>query len=297
MSQFRIDYLVLDKSGKPVVTFQWMFMEPWTRYFERIEQNPLLNKIYESENLAVLQPKDRPLQESTTMPNINHTLPDPLAFPLEIASILFSVFTILFLPGAILLTLIAPSIRAGQFISFCGLSAVLSLSLVILLGYLLNFLSKLNLLPHILLISCCLLALIGLIRYRSAPDKSSNSIFGIHLALAFVFLSFWAIASTAIAHAREHTTPGFTEFYVTQPTVAQGEEIIQVNIVNRLNVSNTYRLIVQQGNQTRELPPFTLKPAEAHIYQFLKRHYLTEQTTKLILLDSRGKEHTLYFRK
>ncbi len=294
VTKYPVDYWVIDKSGKPVVTFGWIFMEPWMQHYDEIEKNPYLNKIYDSEKLAVFQPIRSSLPEH--IPDWRSGLLYR-SFPVDTIAILVTVLATLLFPGFTLMLVVKHAMRISHFISFCGVSSILSLCVVIILGYLLNFLSWLNVLPiAIIFVISSINILVLWIYRRRLSVKLFNSSLGISLILMLVFVCYWALAATSVAHARTAITKGFTEFYITQAVLDDQRETVQVNITNNSKSENTYQLTILQENVKREYS-FTLEPGNTQIYQFLKNYFLSKNGTVLVLVDTNEKRNVLTIRE
>ena len=130
------DYLAVDKSGKPIITANWRFLQPWTEQLERIEQNPALDKVYDSEHLSLFQPQARALPTSIA------GIAPPEAPGVERVARLFAAVLLLFLlPGWVLIAAM-PTFRqktSDDWRILLAVSIGASIALVTFVGYVVNF--------------------------------------------------------------------------------------------------------------------------------------------------------------
>jgi hypothetical protein len=245
------DYAIVDMTGKPIITLGWVFLEPWSRHLTQIVQNPTLDKIYDSENLAIFQPAGQALpayQLEAQDIRLGGLSFDPwytLLFGL-------TVLALFFLPGVILLFI---AWRHSQVISMDsgtlrGLAIGLSVTFVTFIGYLTNF-SPLGLnwfLPLSLILPWIALV-VELSLHRGRFTISWSVI--VSVASLVTITCVWAFLALQVAQERSGNHADYTEFFVTQ--AQPGKDDITLNVVNRLPEPQNFSMAAQLPGQPKQI--------------------------------------------
>lgn len=242
--EYDFDRLIADKSDKPVITYNWGYLEPWTWHLSRIEQNIQLDKIYDSDNAAVFQPKGAELPRyqlgSGDINDSGNSLIED-AFRVWLA-----VIALFFAPGAVLVFVLRNegSLAQTDGLVLIGLAAGLSVAFVTCVGYAVNF-APLKLawtVPLIVLIPWIGLGIYLLFRRLTVHVKP---MWLARICVLALVLLVWAFLSTVVAHARVQGRAEFTEFFVTQDETKDG--VLDVNVVSRLSQPTYYTLVFELG--------------------------------------------------
>jgi hypothetical protein len=245
------DYVIVDMTGKPLITLGWVFLEPWSRHLAQIIQNPKLDKIYDSENLAIFQPAGRVLPAYQLVSQ--DVRPNYLGVDQgDILQLGLAVLVLFFLPGFILLFI---ALRHSQIIStdwgvLRGLTIGLSVTFVTFIGYLTNF-SPLGL-NGILPLSLTLpwLALVAELLLHRKRFTVSWSV--ISPAASLITITFiWAFLALSVAQGRAGNHAEYTEFFATQED-SEGETIT-LNVVNRLAEPENFEMVAQLPGQPSQI--------------------------------------------
>ncbi|MEZ4710460.1 MAG: hypothetical protein R3A44_24875 [Caldilineaceae bacterium] len=235
------DYLIADKSAKPVTTSNWQFLEAWAKNLQSIDNNENLNKIYDSNSLIIYQNRggDLPSYELKSTDIISAEHPFWQDFLL-----IFITFVILaFIPGAVIVVVLSNTgfMSYDEPIIVAGLSIGLSITIVTIIGYIINFSPlKLSLFaPIVALVSLCILG----IYLASARSKLKWNTYWLNQSvLAVALILIWSLLATQVAHVRAQNGALSTEFFLTQNH--ENTDSLEMNIVNHKNESQTYKLTI-----------------------------------------------------
>ena len=237
------DYLVIDSTGKPIVSADWVFLEPWTRHTAEIDQNSDLSRIYDSDNIAVFQSVGSELPGDQHISGNLGTASRP--FPADVSHLFLAVVLLAFLPGATFTFIASNSslLRIRDTATLLGLTIGTSVAFVTFIGYLANF-SPLGLGWSVPLIVVIPFILLGAYLAVRRPQLRASSSWLARTSSLSCLLLIWSLISTVVAHERTRDRSGFIEFFVTQQY--PGSETIVVNVVNREERSGEFALVVER---------------------------------------------------
>jgi hypothetical protein len=251
-------YVAVDMSNKPITSSNWRSFDPWTRHLSEINQNDQLDKIYDSENLMLLQERGARLPDYRIA---NNDLADTAAYATsDTLRMCFAMILLLFIPGAIAVLIMHTSgfFRVHEAHTLIGLSIGLSISFVTFVGYLVNFtpLGLALLVPLSIGAPWVLLGIYLLIRRPSLRLRAAWAARG---AAILVVVLIWSILASQVAQARTQRHAEFTEFFVTQ--AAPQSQPLALNVVNRLNQTGAFSIdILVDGVKVRTIGPRTMAP-------------------------------------
>jgi len=223
------DYVIVDKSGKPIITQSWGFLKPWSDTIDLVEQNRNLDKIYDSSALAIYTPS-----------GVGLPAPVPIVYQPMVEGTLsgnglrmfISVLVLFLLPGMPLVPVShnrTCSSQAQPVVSL-GLSIGFSVAVVTIIGYITNF-SALGL--GYLVPMCTAFPWMGLgIRLLASNRRS-------HIAMqqarqvfiSIVGLALWASLAAYTDMARASPYSGPSELFVTQDQ--QNKDALTIGVISQ----------------------------------------------------------------
>lgn len=258
-----VDYVVVDKYDKPLISIGWKYYEPFLKYVELIDRNPGLSRIYDSSHIIVYQLSDRPLPSNQSDLQLGQSKPASfLASTLGIAGAF--VFIVL-VPGGILLLLIKVRfpIDFGGPLVYSSLCFVAGVSLVTLGGYLANF-SFLGLNSILWVIFVFALVAAGFLIRHHGQTLALLKLLKIEILFTLVLVISWAILMTSVSYMRTQNSSDYVEFYVTQ-NENSGRPII--NIASHLSVPSFFSVQYFIGEIETATAPFIVSPGQTIAYE------------------------------
>jgi hypothetical protein len=254
-------YVAVDMSNKPITTSNWRSFEPWTRHLSEINQNNQLDKIYDSENLMLMQRRGAKLPDYR-MTNSDITGAAGYAIR-DTLWIFLAIICLLFIPGAIAVFAMHTSgfFRVHEVQTLIGLSIGLSISFVTFVGYIVNF-TPLGLALLVPLAIGAPWVLLGIYLLIRRPPLRLRAAWAARGAAILAVVLVWSILAGQVAQARTQRHAEFTEFFVTQ-AAPQSRSVI-LNVVNRLSQAGAFSIdILADDVKVGTIGPRTLAPGSS----------------------------------
>jgi hypothetical protein len=235
-----MDYLVVDMSGKPIISSNWAFFEPWSLHLDQINRNAELDKIYDNGNTMLFQ------STGSELPGYQLTGADLVAPVREAGSflhVLLSIVALFIFPGTVATFIIHTRLRFAEYNPYLyGAIAIgLSVAFVTFIGYIVNF-SPLGLSWFAVLL--CALPAVALavhLLWSRPRVKVSSQLLSLGVGVIAAIL-IWSIFASQVMAIRTERSASATEFFVTQDDDAP--EAIVWNIVNRGDREERLNLVV-----------------------------------------------------
>jgi hypothetical protein len=285
------DYFILDKSGKPVQSSNWVSYEPWKMNFYEIDNNPNLDKFYDSKYISIYQ-------------LTNNALPKGIEIPKEVPQnknllivraikICLTIILLLLLPGGILLHLLKTlSIFSwNEEYSFIALCLIISISMITVISYIANFtILGLNLIVPIIILICSTMVFIIILRNRS--KKPEEPFYLSSLKSTYIFyiglVILWAIIST-ITIQKTINTNDYIELFATQ---SLNKGFVNIYVVNRTKTVEIFDMAIFVGeNSLDRLKSIQIYPFSSYVsVQRLPKNKIGEKITILLLKGDRTYE-------
>jgi hypothetical protein len=254
----QFSYVAVDMSNKPITTSNWRSFEPWTRHLSEINQNSQLDKIYDSENLMLLQ------RRGASLPDYQFTngdIANVAGYAIgDTLWIFLAIICLLFIPGAIAVFAMHTSefFRVHEAHTLIGLSIGLSISFVTFVGYIVNF-TPLGLALLVPLSIGAPWVVLGVYLLIRRPRLRWRAAWAARGAAILVVVMVWSILASQVAQARTQRHAEFTEFFVTQ--AAAQSQSVTLNVVNRLSQPAAFSVdIMADGVKVGTIGPRTMTP-------------------------------------
>lgn len=256
-------YLVVEKSNNPVMSIDWSEFEPWLNHIDEINWNPELSRVYENESIILFMSQSAELSvDEAELTSNNADFYEKNYFVNVIRSTMAVIF-LCFAPGAIFVIAgrlyLIDGIRETP--TLAGLSIGLSISLVTILSYIVNF-SPLNL--RMLMPFVYLIPPLAFIAYLSVYKLSLSSVkenYRIILSIMIVSVLF-AASATAVAVKRTEQHLEYTEFFLTSVDNTGAT----INIINRnIDTKEYYLQIVIDEEIKESIGPILLQSNGADV--------------------------------
>lgn len=238
------DAAVLDSTANPVISSAWIFYEPWSRNLARVDGNPALSKVYDSEYLQVY----RPAASSLPRPQaLEAASPGPGSdFLARSIRILLTVAALILLPGAVAVYIAGKysPLFAGDPNFMGAMILCLSVSFVTFTGYLANYVGLQYFIPLVVSIPLAILALFALYK----RPKTKMDVFPASITLALITALFvWSFAAVAVKDIREETRSQFTEFFLTQG--GDNPDALILGVVTHLDHPGQFKIVAKSGEE------------------------------------------------
>jgi len=287
------DYLVVDMSGKPIISSSWAFYEPWSQNLPKIENNEQLDKIYDSENVILFQRSgaDLPQVENLSLDD-DSSANNPLNKYLQL---LFTV-SLLILPGAVIVSVLhnTASFQKLSWHVQLGLSIGLSITLITFIGYVVNFtpLGLGMLIP--LVVTTSVIVMLGhLLLNRHRLRVSFDSVVRMVSILAVAVV--WSVLAIQVTEARTQRHAEYTEFFATQSTSGAGS--IDLHIVNRHKRPIVYEVVInQQGKIPQNIGTLHVDSRSKGLMTWSIPEHLVGQSVEILLMRDGQPDRKLILR-
>jgi hypothetical protein len=285
-----IDYYLTDKLTRPIIAASWEFLDTWIKHIHAIESSQFLHKVYDSGRLSIFQEKDQPLPRSPDQPDIGNGLNNSMFWKYAVFLLLALLF--LFLPGGALLWFLHDLLDFRDSMIYLGLSFTMSLCVIVLIGYVFNFIfMALDLLAGFIILLSLIIIVVTIVFI--GKDKSKKRFISLQggILLSVVLMIIVAFGSTYVAFERVASRRISTEFYLTQDPGFG----LRLHIINQEDDSNIYTLSYQPSEKTaQEISVFELPPH--HIYQVnIEENTLEEHgRSTWLLVTGDAHSYTIY---
>ena len=273
------DYAVLDTTSKPIISANWISLDPWTSHLDEINKNNGLNKVYDSNRLIIYQPVGHSLASNIDFDDQNWGKNSSIG--IKATRIFFTILVIAIVPGTLSTSLI---LWNTHFLKNGANTIVIliicsSIAIVTFVGYLANYIDLKWFLPLLF----CLILIFLIINIMRKRISALAGLMVESYPLAFlIVLLIWAILATMVEKNRTESLD-LTEFFITKSENTMS--VARLVVLTHMDQSDYFEIAIKTNKSFLQLTkPFHLQSGKPFVYDLVLTNKWKDKALQIILL-------------